>query len=234
MRSRSGRITVLFFVLGTLSLVPAVSGQQATFTTTPPTIDGVVGATEWAGAGSISGTVGSVYFLHDGTNLYMLIDMTSDTVNDFEVFLLTFDIDRNGSGTLGVDSLYGMCPDVLGRTTWLSDCGWTGCGPTDGAYAEGFGTSPASATSHSIFELRIPLSELQAQTSDALLLHLTLWTGSSWEYLPPAIEECDWPNYLPLTLASPRAIPVMSGLGMVAVIALLAGTGLVFLRRIWG
>ncbi len=209
------------------------------FVSTPPTIDGAVGATEWANAVQYGLPHGPVYFENDATYLYVLFDMTGDTTLDTTVgnldgFHVYFDVNTNGVGDPGVDVQYDNCLDgSLSDRQFLvsaTSCSWTTCQSTTAVVARGFGPSPSTSTNHVIFEVAIPLSEISAQAGGLLRL------GIGYYSVTPAINEsvpsnpCAYSSYLYARLGNPP-IPALGRVGLALLAALVAGAALWWLRR---
>lgn len=134
----------------------------------PIATNGVVGGPEWAGAGTLALPRGRLLVKNDATHLHVALDLTGDLGNDLgtsDYFWLTFDVDGDGHITARRDVQYGIYPTMpirVGRQLYLGPGTWTGLisGGTAAVAARGFGASPASATPHRVWELRIPLAEL--------------------------------------------------------------------------
>jgi hypothetical protein len=147
-----------------------------------PVVDGVVSAGEWSAAQVTPLAHGQMRTMNDSTHLYVLLDVTGDTVNDptsgpgpADYFVLAFDIDRNFAVSPNVDLFYDACQDSRSfvKAYYLGGSTSTGCRDTDPASAgvPGFGPSPASAANHRIWEFRLVFSEIGVDP--------TTWTTSS-------------------------------------------------------
>jgi hypothetical protein len=162
---------LLFIAITLITWMPALPGAYGSIlTSTPPTIDG--NASEWTLENStrIPVTNGFVHLMNDATNLYVLIDVTSDTGDDppgQDSFWLTFDVNRNSSIDTGdvnfspvyagylsfCYSHYTLSVPVLGECAIM---------PSSSG-AEGFGTSVNDPiTPHRIWELQIPRDYINA------------------------------------------------------------------------
>jgi len=230
-------LSVLLVATGASAIPVAIS---STFVTTPPTIDGTAGAAEWAGPVSYVFGHGDALFRNDASNLYVLLDVTADTTPDagspFDYFRLAFDVNHNGVEDPNVDVEYGLCNTVndFTRSLFLGSCSTTGCGSTTGSLAYGFGPTPASATSHTFWEIAIPLSELGASLGSTLGVQLRAAsiTPSFTEDAPTS--ECDFANYAALQLGgSVVTIPTLDRASLLLLALFLAvGAGLL-LRSRW-
>jgi hypothetical protein len=188
------------------------TGQAVTlesrFTTSPPTIDGTIGAAEWAAdAGVFALPHGTIYFENDASNLYLLYDMTGDPTLDSpypDSHIIGFDVNSNGIGDPGLDSEYATCGDgrlsVRAFVKEPATCGWTGCMTTAAVVARGLGPSPASAADHVIFEVSIPFSEILAQTGQTLRVYLGYYSPTPFIYESAPGDQCAYAEYLPLRL----------------------------------
>ncbi len=123
---------------------------------------------DWTGAGSLALPVGSLLVKNDNQFAYIALDLTGDNGDSpgtSDYFWLTFDVDRNRAITPHVDINYGLFPTLpirIGRQYYLGAGSWTGLQPPP-SLAEAhqiFGASPASATPHRIWLIRIPLAEI--------------------------------------------------------------------------
>jgi len=114
----------LFAVFGTVFLLSFSFNQEAEshvdggfsinsgLTTTAPTIDGNIGASEWSSANSVTiwGGTGApnsiLYVMNDGTNLYMALDATDSTLTPGcanDIWDTRFDDNENGMADDGDD-----------------------------------------------------------------------------------------------------------------------------------
>lgn len=236
--NRLARLVGIAAVLLTATGPVALTTNSA-YVTAPPTINGSVDATEWADAGSFTLPHGTVYFENDNSNLYLLYDMTGDPTLDttpgaLDSYEILFDVNGNGVGDSGQELLYAICNNgaLANREVYLgtSGCNWTPCDTSAVVVARGFGTSPASATNHAIFEVAIPFSEIQGQAGKLLRVALGYYstTPSFFELVPANM--CAFASYLPLQLGKP-SIPVLGRAGVALLALLLAGIGLWVVRR---
>ncbi len=247
----SGRMRILVAtvcVLGSLAFASPSGAQQSGFTSTPPTINGDIDTSaEWDGAGSYDMGPAMVYFLNDADNLYVLFDVWFDTSADdgpampADLYVITFDVDRDGEPDVGLDCGYAPC--IVGGnigalvTRYLLEqvegCLGQACQTTSAVVGRGFGASPAPAPSHRIWEVAIPLSEIGGQPGQTLRYGLGVYSPnpSFGELIPDS--GCMTEEYLTLRLAGSSGIPTLGwwGIGLLAV--LVAGLGVVLVRRIF-
>jgi hypothetical protein len=136
--------------------------------TTPINVTVAFAPAVWTGAGQLPLPVGSMLVKNDNQFVYVALDLTGDTGNSpgtSDFFWLTFDVDRDRSIGPRVDVNYGTYPTLpirIGHQFYLGPNTWTGLqpGPSLALVNQTFGASPASATPHRIWQLRIPLSEI--------------------------------------------------------------------------
>lgn len=153
---------------------------RSSWTATPITIEGKLGAAEWARAGTmpISGggaTYGVVMMKNDANFLYIALDVTRDMGNspgDGDYFWLMVDVDRNRAITPNADVNFGVypgSPNHIGKQYFLGPGCWTGLHTSPGARLHvGFGPTPNAATPHRFWELRLSLAELGADLAEPL------------------------------------------------------------------
>jgi hypothetical protein len=128
----------------------------------------MVGGTEWDGAPvAVEFSHGRVLYMNDSTDLYLLIDVTGDTVNELgagDYFWLAVDVNENGLIDANTDVQYGTYRDStnMGLQYFLGPGRWTSLQSTISEVSAGFGGSPASPTPHVIWEFALRLSEIQA------------------------------------------------------------------------
>ena len=139
---------------------------------TPPIIDGTVTAGEWAGAGSVPILVGSLpagYVLvkNDTSTLYMILDITNDTVNDAvpmeDFFRLTVDVKADQNIEPNVDVQFMMDSSAhMARQFYLGPGSYSPLTPTPNSHVGvGFGGSPIlSSPSHRMWELSISFDDI--------------------------------------------------------------------------
>jgi hypothetical protein len=149
-----------------------------------PVVDGVVSPGEWTGAQVTPLIHGQLRTMNDSSFLYVLIDVTDDTVNDpthgtgpTDSFVMAFDTDLNFGVTPNVDLIYDSCQDSRSfiKAYYLGGNAFTGCQNTNPATQgmPGFGPTPASAVNHRFWEFRLLFSEIGVDPST--------WTTSSGE-----------------------------------------------------
>ncbi len=135
---------------------------------------GVLGSTEWSGAGIIPIPAGFLMVKNDAQYVYIALDMVADRGQDpgtGDYFWFTVDVDGNGQITPRTDTQYSIYrgqPNRIGRQLYLGPGRWTGLGhetPSSRAHI-GFGRSPNSAVNHRVWELRLPLDEAGVDLND--------------------------------------------------------------------
>lgn len=173
-----------------LALPPAETGEEdrlparpeiyySALPESPPRIDGHIGRGEWSGADVITFSHGTIHVLNDATALYLLLDVTGDTVNsENDYFSVIVDVNGDGEVTAGTDLLFGIAPRSArlvqssfispGTTTAYQECG--------SFTAKGFGESGAHAKAHRIWEIAISLREIGKSPSSRV--RMGFWIGS--------------------------------------------------------
>lgn len=123
----------------------------------------------WNGAGEYQFSKGWVYAKNDAKFLYMVLDVTADTGNDFgtnDYYWLSFDVDENRGISANKDVNYGPfpgSPNKLGLQKYLGPGVWTGISePPESKSRVEFGPSPKSAVPHRIWKFKIALTEINA------------------------------------------------------------------------
>ncbi len=199
---RFANAIVLAFVLLML-LLPSASAARpviyATWTSTPPTIDGVFTPGEWSSPqirfeaptypeSYVLPTY--AYFVYDESNLYVMVDAVGDKTDDeMDECLLWFNFDED---TLWVKVIV----DITGAA------GKEVTTPFHGVV--GFGTSDNSQDQHKIYEFSVPLTLLEAEPGEAIDFCSPMEKyGSSMPYDPSHDDTPSRDNVWPLGLSSP-------------------------------
>jgi hypothetical protein len=171
---KSAKIATLAAALcGTSVAANADINVMRRWANTSPVIDGVVSPGEWAFAQSTPLAKGRLLTMNNGSYLYVLVDVTADTVNNppagggantGDWFRLAFDIDLNHAVTPHVDLDYSSCNDgrEFVKSIRLSPNSWSGCTTVDpdSRGKVGFGPTLNSAVPHRFWELRLDLNEI--------------------------------------------------------------------------
>lgn len=183
----------------------------------PPDLDGVVQRGEWDAAAD-SGTRlphGLAFFQYDDANLYILLDLTGDTHDDPPVtgapwgdFLsLSVDVDRNRAITPNVDLSYGLYPGryALGVQTYIRPGAWTGLRSTQARLGAGFGISTNARTPHRVWEIAIPLREIDAGPGRTVRLGIRMHSQTpAFDDAFPTNLNRDFSGLLEVSLSLPR------------------------------
>ena len=142
---------------------------KSSWTAQPVPHDGALPAGEWAGAGKMDIPGGKLMVKNDAEWIYLALDLVNDLGNDAgtgDYFWLVIDADANAAITVRRDYMYGLfpgSPNKLGR--WYM-AGPNTTFPTSSAEVlqssvkVGFGATPASATPHRTWELKLSLAEM--------------------------------------------------------------------------
>ncbi len=196
------RNAIIGYITFSLSLGAATAAVQITSVeaTAPPVIDGVASSSEWSDAGAATLTNGVLMVKHDATHLYVLIDMTADAVCEAvqssaplgDFMALAFDVDADGAITPNVDVEYGESAGTpaFGIAYLLGPSTSTGLQTTGAQLARGCGGSPNMASSHTLWELSLPLSEIGPPNTPTLRMGVWMYstTPSISELVPPNFE----------------------------------------------
>ena len=164
----------LLCLLGPQGFADEISVQSSWIPgpSTPPIIDGTITAGEWAGAGSAPiyiglSPVGYVLVKNDTSTLYMILDITDDTVNDAvpmeDFFRLTVDVNADANIEPNVDVQFMMDSSAnLGIQYYLGLGSYTALSPAaNSQVGVGFGGSPIlSSPSHRMWELSIGFDDI--------------------------------------------------------------------------
>ena len=188
------------------------TGTLSVFAGYPPVIDGIVSEDEWVAAPKIALAHGSVQVQNDAVNLYLLIDLTGDTVDDpplattpwGDYISLAFDVNIDGQMTKDVDLLYGFYPGThnLGKQYYIGP-GWTGVKPSSSNLKAGLGPSINSATPHRVWEIAISLPEIKAVPNSLVRLGLKTYSQNpSFTDEQPAGFLSSFSNLIEINLAS--------------------------------
>jgi hypothetical protein len=176
-------------------------------TSSPPTIDGTISVGEWGDAYAedlyaIPGNTLPAFLLvmHDADFLYMAYDAVGDMTSDaMDAGSLAFDTDHDETATDGREDQFVQGGWVLNdqahvvydeaSDTWIiEDSPYDPGLPNHAGLASdwGFGSSPSENASHRMYEFRIPLALLGANSGDTL----GFFGGSN-----PAPGVVDWTTF---------------------------------------
>jgi len=158
---------------------------RSVWAATPPEIDGVALRDEWADGGLLKLPHTKVFFKNDAENLYILLDVIDDTIEDEypgDYLWIIVDVDRSKNISPGTDvtfqilgggrgfrKAYWLEPSSGSTEEWIdtvSDC------------AKQFRTSFNSATPHRVLEFALNLEEIGADP--------TTWWGLADQ--PPVVR----------------------------------------------
>jgi len=198
----------------------------------PIVTGGVVSVPEWNGAGKIPIPAGYLLVKNNADFLYLAIDLIGDKGADpgtSDYFWFSIDTDGNHQISPMKDINYGIYPALpikIGRQFYLGPGTWTTIlkQPSQAVAAHGFGPSPNSSTPHRVWELRLPLSEIEADFSSPYpKIRFGLRIASSnpkfvFDY--PSNFYHDFKNLHELILSKgpstlPGAGPVIAGVGLI-------------------
>ncbi len=156
------------------------------WTTSPPSANGVIGSSEWAGAtlvdmstlDSMNMLDGEMLVMNDETTLYICFDVYGDTTdNDYDGSSIAFDTGNDEVSTVGDEDEFNLYAygwkahySFASGSSWQYDCDFDeGLIDHEGLLgAAGFGNTPTYAYHHRVFEFAIPLSLLGATMWDVL------------------------------------------------------------------
>ncbi|MGQ9586961.1 MAG: OmpL47-type beta-barrel domain-containing protein [Thermoplasmata archaeon] len=167
--------------------VPTIASNWAT---SPPTIDGVVGAGEWAGAAAVDLSAldplnvvdTTMLVMNNRTHLFVAYDATGDITEDMDdLSSIGFDTGNDERFTDGGEDEFFLSESISGGSGHLAydESSWDfeiDCSPFDDslpghaglAGAVGFGPSDGSALDHRMYEFAIPLTLIDAAPGDVL------------------------------------------------------------------
>jgi len=172
-----------------------------------PTIDGVVGATEWASASHASFSIGwtfigDLWVMNDAGNLYLAVKIADSSLTVMDRLYFGFDNNNNGAREAGDDILGSM-----GDGTFM-DFFW---GPTtkfdtaEGGTTDGQGKASGSG-GFNYFEMSHPLDsaddahDFSLSAGSTVGFHLEYWEEASGYWGDwPSLNAKGWPH---ITVAS--------------------------------
>jgi hypothetical protein len=178
-------LAVSLFALLVLVL-PSVSASRpvinSTWTATPPTIDGTFQLGEWSNPQIVfeAPIIAYVYFVNDGSNLYVMVDAVGDDDDDAgDESLMWFNYDGAGYA-LNVVMIKGTVGTEI---------------TTPFHAVVGFGGSPNSVSPpHKIYEFSIPFSWLNKMPGQPIDFCSPMWKfGSSISYDGSGGRDNVWP-----------------------------------------
>ncbi len=202
----------LFLFTGTAWAQPAT--MTSIWTATAPDIDGFARAVEWEQAAAHKHELNAGWILvqNDARFLYLLIDVTQDTGNDpplqaspwGDYFSLSFDVDGKRTITPEVDVAYALYPGShrIGKQYFRGPGRYTGLQATEALIGTRFTRSYQSHTPHRIWEIAIPLTEIDAQPGGIVRFGVTLHSvNPAFHYEIPRNYPRDFRRLLSIQLA---------------------------------
>ncbi|NLG28988.1 MAG: hypothetical protein GX557_13835 [Chloroflexi bacterium] len=190
------------------------------FPSQPPVIDGTASSQEWGAARHLALSAGALYAYNDAAFLYLLVDVFQDTARDDpdgkgtpDFFSVSFDVNRDGLITPGVDMQYTLTAgQALCRQFYLGPGSWTVCASPHSLLGIGFGASPASRTPHRFWELAISLKEIGAAPGTTVRMGVRQYSRN------PGIDVLDPPSFTS-SFASLKQLTLVSGSAQLLVLA---------------
>jgi hypothetical protein len=202
-------------------------------------LTGLLTAAEWSAAATMTIPLGTLLAQNDANNLYIGLDITSETgapnTNDYFQFI----VDINGNGVIDArrDKSFGIIPGQLNTLTMvymLAPGEETGVPPGQvipSKLQSGFGASLNSATPHRQWQIAFALSDLgispidPAGPSPIVDFGLMIGTVGGVEDQLPADADANFSDLNQIVLACTPAPPVPGGVGPVIATVGLVGTG---------
>jgi hypothetical protein len=177
-------------------VVASAPPTMTIWTDTAPTIDGMVGGSEWAGAYqapfSIGWTyTGEVWVMNDASNLYMAVKIADSSLTASDMLWISFDNNNDGNFVAGDDLL-----SVYGNSHFY-DAFWAPGPPatldtSDGGTIDGEGASSGSG-GFNFFEFSHPLDSSDNAHDFSLSAGDTV--GFSLQYIEASGYWADWPSH---------------------------------------
>ncbi|WP_158625643.1 hypothetical protein [Corallococcus carmarthensis] len=186
-----------------------------------PSIDGKLGGVEWTDSSVQKAQLpyGTIKALYSNATLYIAVDMVLDEHDDGlfngryppkgDGLDVIFDSSSAGKGNIDIQDIAFTRKGDIGaphrytcQTCRTKDQKTL---ETKSQIAMGFGASPDSANPHLIWELSIPISEINAREGEAVRLWLKFWSESphiDGEYFPELSDGESSPRKLEFKLES--------------------------------
>jgi len=152
----------------------------------PPLIDGIASDGEWEDTPSKPLDHGKLHIQNDAANLYILVDLTADTINDpplmnapwGDFFWLSFDVDLDHMISTGVDVNFATAAGTwdLMIQDYINPGQWTTLSDSASQLNVGFGPTFNSSTPHRIWEFAISLPEIDAAPNELVRLGLRTYS----------------------------------------------------------
>ena len=147
-----------------------------------PIVDGTIAPNEWAEAATLETPWGQVRFMHYLHQIYLLIDVIGDTLDDGpdDFFWLTFDVNEDGLITPNEDLMYSMYPNTtdLGIQYYQGPGHWSGLNPSTSVTVKGFGPTMNSGVDHTYWEVEIPFTEIAAGDNEMARMGMRVHSDS--------------------------------------------------------
>ncbi len=159
-----------FFLLSYFTLLSA-SQHQSSYAYLCPVIDGKCDHKYWNDALKIEFSHGVMMIKNNYQDVFFLLDITSDTVEDQiirqpmcdDYFELFFDWDGDGKLSPNIDRMYSIC-NKSGRLIYrylLQKDVFSSIYFSNGRVKAGFGPSLNASQPHRFYEIKLPLSEVR-------------------------------------------------------------------------
>lgn len=211
----------IIILLGMILLFPSVYAIDSTYTTSPPTIDGVISPGEWSNAMDItlngynspSNTIdGQLYVLNCNADLYVAIVLDDSTESNDDWAMVDFDQDHDHTATTGgedaMDYYYGAYLDYY----W--DGGWWAGDIGDSGTNHGSGARTHSNGQYT-YEFTKPLDSGEAKDislahGDVVGFRIEVWdhdVHDNYRYPQDTVDAVTsrWDEWADLTIASATA-----------------------------
>jgi hypothetical protein len=177
-------------------VVASAPPTMTAWTDTAPTIDGIVGGSEWAGASQTPFAIGwtytgEVWVMNDASNLYMAVKIADSSLTASDMLWVSFDNNNDGSFVAGDDLIA-----VYGNSHFY-DAFWAPGPPATldtsaGGTSDGEGASSGSG-GFNFFEFSHPLDSGDNTHDFSLSAGDTV--GFSLQYIEASGYWADWPSH---------------------------------------
>ena len=175
-------------------VIASAPPTMTAWASTAPTIDGVMGATEWTGAAHTSiaigwSFVGDLWTMNDANNLYMAVKIADTSLTVMDRIYIAFDNNNNGAREAGDDILgvvgSGDFMDLFWGPTTKFDTAEAGTSDGEGK-ASGSGGFNYFETSHQL-NTADNIHDFSLTSGDIVGFHLEYWEEATGYW-------GDWPS----------------------------------------